>query len=151
MTPSSSYASSGPFAAAAVPDADSVLRTTPPLLRLRAPSPHRRPPPGLPSSPPLSALVISTTTSTALAPSTIYSPTTTSGPTSSPPSAGTAGSSPTWSAPATSEPPPPPPWPEGYIFSTDPDNIICRYCCKRQYNYKWYSHCYLCHTNENKS
>jgi hypothetical protein len=45
----------------------------------------------------------------------------------------------------------PPPWPEGYVFSTDPDRIICRYCCKRHYNYKWYSHCYLCHINENKS
>jgi hypothetical protein len=66
-------------------------------------------------------------------------------------SAGPAESSPTPTSPTTSEPPPPPPWPEGYVFSTDPDRIICRYCCKRHYNYKWYSHCYLCLTNENKS
>jgi hypothetical protein len=67
----------------------------------------------------------------------------------SPPSPAPAPS--TIPAPATSNPPPPPPWPEGYVFSTDPDRIICRYCCKRHYNYKWYSHCFLCHINESKT
>ncbi len=86
-------------------------------------------PQGLPSSPPLAALVISTPTSQAPAPSTISSPPTASGPT---PSAAPERSSTT---PATSEQPPPPPWRKGYVFSTDPDIIICWYCCKRHYNY----------------
>jgi hypothetical protein len=109
--------------------------------------------PESPSSPPLAVQVISTPISPAPvpAPSTNTSTPTTSGLASSPPPAAPERSSTASTAPATSEPPPPPPWPEGYIFSTDPDRIICRYCCKRHYNYKWYSHCYLCHTNENKS
>jgi hypothetical protein len=28
-------------------------------------------------------------------------------------------------------PPPPPPWTDA--FSTDPDRILCRKCCKRSY------------------
>jgi hypothetical protein len=45
-------------------------------------------------------------------------------------------------------PPPPPPWTEA--FSSDPDRIICRKCCKRSYVFRWYSHCYLCHINDSK-
>ncbi len=41
-------------------------------------------------------------------------------------------------------PPPPPLWPEAYVFSTDPDRIVCRKCCNRHYNYRWYSHCFMC-------
>ncbi len=41
-------------------------------------------------------------------------------------------------------PPPPPPWPEAYVFSTDPDRILCRKCCNRHYNFQWYSHCFMC-------
>jgi hypothetical protein len=41
-------------------------------------------------------------------------------------------------------PPPPPPWPEAYVFSTDPDRIVCRKCCNRHYNFRWYSHCFMC-------
>jgi hypothetical protein len=41
-------------------------------------------------------------------------------------------------------PPTPPKWPEAYIFSTDPDRIVCRKCCKRHYNFRWYSHCFMC-------
>ncbi len=109
-------------------------QTTSPPLRLRAPSLRRRPPPEP-------------------APSTALAPSTTSGPPSAPPLAAPADSSHTPTSPTISEPqpPPPPPWPEGYVFSTDPDRIICRYCCKRHYNYKWYSQCYLCHINESKS
>jgi hypothetical protein len=47
-------------------------------------------------------------------------------------------------------PPPPPPWPEAYIFSTDPDRIVCRKCCKRHYNFRWYSHCFMCHMDESR-
>ncbi len=46
-------------------------------------------------------------------------------------------------------PPPPPPWSEA--FSTDPDRILCRKCCKRSYIFRWYSHCYMCHLNEPKT
>jgi hypothetical protein len=54
--------------------------------------------------------------------------------------------------PCVSPPPPPPatglptppPWPEAYIFSTDPDRIVCRKYCKRHYNFHWYSHCFMC-------
>jgi hypothetical protein len=46
-------------------------------------------------------------------------------------------------------PPPPPPWSDA--FSTDPDQIICRKCCKRSYVFRWYSHCYLCHISESKT
>jgi hypothetical protein len=31
-------------------------------------------------------------------------------------------------------PPSPPSWPESYVFSTDPDRIVCRKCCKRHYS-----------------
>jgi hypothetical protein len=41
-------------------------------------------------------------------------------------------------------PPPPPPWPEAYVFSTDPDRIVYRKCCNRHYNFRWYSHCFMC-------
>jgi hypothetical protein len=46
-------------------------------------------------------------------------------------------------------PPPPPPWSEA--FSTDPDRIICRKCCKRSYVFRWYTHCYMCHSWESKT
>jgi hypothetical protein len=46
-------------------------------------------------------------------------------------------------------PPPPPPWTNA--FSTDPNRILCRKCCKRSYIFRWYSHCYMCHLNEPKS
>jgi hypothetical protein len=80
------------------------------------------------------------------APSPPSTPTIPPAPASPPNSAATA--SPSTSTPAGPEPPPPPPWPEGYVFSDDPDRIICRKCCKRHYNYKWYRHCFLCHVNE---
>jgi hypothetical protein len=41
-------------------------------------------------------------------------------------------------------PPTPPPWPEAYVFSTDPDRIVCHKCCNRHYNFRWYSHCFMC-------
>ncbi len=54
-------------------------------------------------------------------------------------------------AAATSAPPPtspgpptPPPWPEAYVSSADPDRIVCHKCCNRHYNYRWYSHCFMC-------
>jgi hypothetical protein len=47
-------------------------------------------------------------------------------------------------------PPSPLPWPEPYVFSTDPDRIICRKCCKRHYNFRWYSHCFMCHMDESR-
>jgi hypothetical protein len=34
--------------------------------------------------------------------------------------------------------------PEAYVFSTDPDRIVCRKCCNRHYNFRWYSHCFMC-------
>ncbi len=43
----------------------------------------------------------------------------------------------------------PPPWPEAYIFSMDPDRIMCRKCCKRHYNFHWYSHCFMCNRSDN--
>jgi hypothetical protein len=46
--------------------------------------------------------------------------------------------------PTSPGPPTPPPWPEAYIFSTDPDRIVCRKCCNRHYNFRWYSHCFMC-------
>jgi hypothetical protein len=46
--------------------------------------------------------------------------------------------------PVSTGPPTPPPWPEAYVFSTDPDRIVCRKCCNRHYNYRWYSHCFMC-------
>ncbi len=42
-----------------------------------------------------------------------------------------------------------PPWPKSYVFLADPDCIICRECCKRHYNFRWYSHCFMCHMKEN--
>jgi hypothetical protein len=45
----------------------------------------------------------------------------------------------------TDGPPPPPPWTESYVFSDDPDRIVCRKCCNRHYNYRWYNHCFMCH------
>jgi hypothetical protein len=115
----------------------------------------------LPQSPAILPALTPDRSATAPAPSTISTTPTSPGPPSPPPSPapGTstltspapAPSSAPSTAPTTSEPPPPPPWPEGYVFSTDPDRIICRFCCKRHYNYKWYSHCYLCHSNEKKS
>jgi hypothetical protein len=47
-------------------------------------------------------------------------------------------------APPATGPPTPPPWPEADVFSADPDRIVCRKCCKRHYNYRWYSHCFMC-------
>ncbi len=46
--------------------------------------------------------------------------------------------------PVSTGPPTPPPWSEAYVFSTDPDRIVCRKCCNRHYNYRWYSHCFMC-------
>jgi hypothetical protein len=46
-------------------------------------------------------------------------------------------------------PPPPPPWSDA--FSTDPDRIICRKCCRRSYIFRWYSHCFMCHIDETKT
>ncbi len=128
------------------------LRIIPPQLRFSTISTPLTSP-GPPSLPPLAALVISTPIlpAPAPAPSTITSMPTTSEPTSLPPSAAPKRSRTALTALATSEPPSPPLWLEGYVFLTDPDRIICRFCCKRHYNYKWYSHCYLCHMNENKS
>jgi hypothetical protein len=80
------------------------------------------------------------------APSPPSTPTPPPAPASPPTSAATASTSTTTTDGP--EPPPPPPWPEGYVFSDDPDRIICRKCCKRHYNYKWYRHCFLCHVNE---
>jgi hypothetical protein len=45
-------------------------------------------------------------------------------------------------------PPPPPPWPESYVFSDDPDRIVCRKCCNRHYNFRWYNHCFMCHNRK---
>jgi hypothetical protein len=54
--------------------------------------------------------------------------------------------------PATADRPPSlPPWPESYVFSTDPDRIVCRKCCQRHYNFRWYSRCFMCHMNENRT
>jgi hypothetical protein len=46
--------------------------------------------------------------------------------------------------PLVSGPPTPPPWPEAYVFSTDPDRIVFRKCCNRHYNFRSYSHCFMC-------
>jgi hypothetical protein len=46
--------------------------------------------------------------------------------------------------PVSTGPPTPPPWPEAYVFSTDPDRIVCRKCCNRHYNFRWYIHCFMC-------
>jgi hypothetical protein len=124
----------------------SLLLADPPQLQTIVPvrTPDHSAPALAPSA------ISSPPTPTAPAPSTTLAPTTTSGPSPAPPSAAPADSSPTLTLLTISEWPPPSPWPEGYVFSTDPDRIICRYCCKRHNNYKWYSHCYLCHTNESK-
>ncbi len=42
---------------------------------------------------------------------------------------------------APSGPLPPLPWTDA--FSTDPDRILCRKCCKRSSFFRWYSHCYV--------
>jgi hypothetical protein len=47
-------------------------------------------------------------------------------------------------APPATGPPTPPPWPEAYVFSADPDRIVCRKCCNRHYNYRWYNNCFMC-------
>jgi hypothetical protein len=62
--------------------------------------------------------------------------------------------SPLLPAPATGEPvgegppatgpPTPPPWPEAYVFSTDPNRTVCHKCCNQHYNFRWYSHCFMC-------
>jgi hypothetical protein len=32
------------------------------------------------------------------------------------------------------------------VFSSDPDSIICRKYCKCScYNFRWFSHCFMCH------
>jgi hypothetical protein len=54
-------------------------------------------------------------------------------------------------SPALPKPPAPPPWPKAYVFSMDPDRIICRKCCKRNFNYRWCSHYFMCHMNEKKT
>ncbi len=46
--------------------------------------------------------------------------------------------------PPVSGPPTPPPWLEAYVFSTNPDRIVCHKCCNRHYNFRWYSHCFMC-------
>jgi hypothetical protein len=46
--------------------------------------------------------------------------------------------------PPANQPPTPPPWPEAYVFSAGPDHIVCRKCCNCHYNYRWYSHCFMC-------
>jgi hypothetical protein len=46
--------------------------------------------------------------------------------------------------PPATGPPTPPPWPEAYVFSAEPDRIVCRKCCNRHYNYRWYSQCFMC-------
>jgi hypothetical protein len=51
---------------------------------------------------------------------------------------------------ASPKPPTPPPWPEAYVFLTNPDRNIFGKCCKRNYKYKWYSHCIMCHMDEKK-
>jgi hypothetical protein len=89
-------------------------------------SPPSEPTPSLPSSPP-PALLIVPAESPASPPTSPPAP-----PTTPPPSRAPAG------------PPPPPPWPEAYVFSTDPDRIVCRKCCNRHYNFRWYSHCFMC-------
>jgi hypothetical protein len=83
-------------------------------------------PPSEPSSP-SPALLIMPAASPADPPTPPSAP-----PTTPPPSRAPAG------------PPPPPPWPEAYVFSTDPDRIVCRKCCNRHYNFRWYSHCFMC-------
>jgi hypothetical protein len=45
--------------------------------------------------------------------------------------------------------PSPPPWSEA--ISTDPDRIICQICCNRSYLFRFYTHCYMCHSRESKN
>jgi hypothetical protein len=61
-----------------------------------------------------------------------------------PPTPAPAAEEPADKGPPVSGPPTPPPWPEAYVFSTDPDRIVCRKCCNRHYNFRWYSHCFMC-------
>ncbi len=54
--------------------------------------------------------------------------------------------------PATTDRPPSlPSWPESYVFSTDPEVIVCHKCCKCHYSFRRYSHCFRCHMNENRT
>jgi hypothetical protein len=70
-------------------------------------------------------------------------------PSVSPPAAATT--DPAQCAPSAVGLPIPPPWPESYVFSADPDHIVCHKCCKRHYNFWWYCHCFMCHMNENRT
>ncbi len=109
------------------PGPSSPIRTTPePLSPTTAPADFFTPPP------------------TALAPQSA------SAPQSAPEAAKIEDAEPVQCLATTDGPPPPPRWPEPYVFSTDPDRIICRKCCKRHYNFRWYSHCFMCHMDESR-
>jgi hypothetical protein len=108
------------------------------------------PAPFEPSSPPQMAVEVkNATTSPALSP--IFSPPTLPDPPASPQIAAQEEEASSTPPPTSPKPPAAPPWPEAYVFSTDPDRIICRKCCKRHYNYKWYSHCFMCHMDEKET
>jgi hypothetical protein len=106
----------------------------------------------LPSSPQLLPLTTPCTpdlSSPPPAPSSISSPSSAPEPPSPPHAAveatsATASPAPSPQTPASTGPPTPPPWPPAYVFSTDPDRIVCRKCCNHHYNYRWYRHCCLC-------
>ncbi len=55
------------------------------------------------------------------------------------------------SLPTSPRPPTPPPWPAAHIFSAGPDRIICYKCCKRNYNVRWFSHCFMFHMDEKRT